>query len=132
MVTLTRRGLLARAGQLAPLAAAAGMFGRFSVPIAQPIEQELLPDAVPMREAMVGWVEGLPVYDSGLVGISERNGLLQMVIRAPGQMFREAASFGDSVLVRLQDGKIARWQSDAGGAVIPGLAARFTPVLRLR
>ena len=42
MVTLTRRGLLARAGRLAPLAAAAGMLGRFAVPVAQPIEQEVL------------------------------------------------------------------------------------------
>jgi hypothetical protein len=128
-VRLTRRGLLARAGQLAPLAAAAGMLGRFAVPVAQPIEQAVLPDAVPMQEAMVGWVDAEPVYNQALVAWGDAGG---WVARFAGQA-RAAASLPHPfpILVRTEDGSIYRWAINNAMRVLPEAAARFVPTIRL-
>ena len=135
MVTLTRRGLLARAGQLAPLAAAAGMFGRFSVPIAQPIEQEILPDAVPMQEAMVGWVGAEPVYDQASFFSTEEGWMM----RGLGQLWSEAQALGQrieggsSILIRsAKDGGVFRWGVGIDSNVSSALTRLFTPVTHLR
>jgi len=129
MVTLTRRGLLARAGRLAPLAAAAGMLGRFALPVAQPIEQAVLPDAVPMQEAMVGWAESEPVYDYARVAWNESGG---WVPRFAGQA-RGAASMPHPfpILVRTEDGSLYRWAINNAMRALPEAAARFVPTVRL-
>ena len=135
MVTLTRRGLLARASQLAPLAAAAGMLGRFAVPVAQPIEQTILPDAVPMQEAMVGWVGAEPVYDQAAFYSTEEG----WMVRGLGQLWSEAqavgqrAEGGSSILIRsAKDGGVFRWGVGIDSNVSSALTKLFTPVTHLR
>lgn len=129
MVTLTRRALLARATQLAPLAAAAGMLGRFALPIAQTVEQEALPDAVPMQEALVGWSDAEPVYDQALVAWDDTGG---WVARFAGQA-RGASSMPhpSPILVRTEDGSLYRWAINNAMRALPQ-SARFTPAMRLR
>jgi len=105
MVTLTRRGLLARAGRLAPLAAAAGMFGRFAVPL-QPVlrqgtiagmevEQETLPSAssIIYEDANVGYDQGGFLVDRWAGGVymgAERLGLAvrSIMVRSYGGAVR--------------------------------------------
>lgn len=128
-MTLTRRALLTRATQLAPLAAAAGMLGRFAVPL-QPVEQTMLPDAVPMQEAMMGWVDAEPVYNQALVAWDDAGG---WVARFAGQA-RGAASMPHPfpILVRTEDGSIYRWAINNAMRALPDAATRFVSAMRLR
>jgi hypothetical protein len=127
MVTLTRRGLLARAGRLAPLAAAAGMLGRFAVPVVQPVEQAALPDAVPMQEAMVGWLEAEPVYNYAQVAWNESG---DWVTRLPWAPWRVASTFHPrSLLVWLQDGTMARWEANNELTILKNALVRFVPTI---
>jgi len=125
---ITRRGLLMRASQLAPLAVAAGVLGR-AVPVAQPIEQAVLPDAVPMQDALVGWLEEEPVYNYAQVAWNESG---NWVTRLPWASWRVASTFHPrSLLVWLQDGTIARWESGNELNILKYAAGRFVPTIHL-
>jgi len=122
-MAMTRRGLLARAGQLAPFAAAAGMLGRFAVPVAQPIEQAALPDEAEMQTALVGWLETEPVYDYARVAWNESGG---WVTRYPWASWRVASTFHPrSLLVWLQDGTLARWETNNELTILKNAIGRF-------
>jgi len=97
MTTLTRRGLLARAGQLAPLVGAAGMLGRFAVPVAQPIEQAVLPDVAPI------------IYEDGNIGYDEGGFLID---RWAGGVYKGYERLGPavrSIMVRGHDDVVRVW-----------------------
>lgn len=112
MVALTRRALLARATKLAPLAAAAGMLGRFAVPAAQPVEQELLPETEPIYGWWQVMIDGGKVvfHDIPRVTIDER-GVWQY---PEGALGRGIALAERNVLVRDKFGALVRWGLDTG------------------
>jgi hypothetical protein len=91
---ITRRGLLMRVSQLAPLAVAAGTLGRFAVPVAQPMEQEVLPYAAPIiyEEENVGYNMDGFIVDRWAGGVYKGYDRLGPAVR--------------SIMVRAQDGVV--------------------------
>jgi hypothetical protein len=91
----SRRGLLGRAGSLAPLL----LLGRFLAPVAAPVavlavaSSSVLLEAeqtVPPIPAIAGWLDETAVYDPGLVAwVGDEVG---WVARVPGQLYGESLS----------------------------------------
>jgi hypothetical protein len=116
------------------------MLGRFVVPVAQPIEQAVLSDAVPMQEAVIGWVDAEPVYDqAAFFSTSTEGGWDGWMVRGPGQLLSQAQAVGQrieggrSILMRsISDGSVFRWGVGIDSTASAQLTKLFMPVMRLR
>jgi hypothetical protein len=127
---ITRRRLLLKASQLAPLAVAAGMLGRVAVPV----EQTVIPDAVPMQDAVVGWVEAEPVYSADSFVYTEGGWMFRgRQLWSEVQDVSHRITGGRSILLRSsRDGGVFRWGAGINSTVSEQLTKLFTPVMNFR